>query len=172
MNQYQVGVAAEALAAALFAWCDFDISVQYGANQPEYDLIVVQNDKILKVSVKGSQDGAWGLTQNYKKNRTYHEAADAWLARYNELTVLCFVQFKGVDPTKGQLPRTYLATPAEVAQRLKDSRNSLGETILQENHTWKSGQAAGVHDKIPVEWSFSKARVEELLNKINMTRQN
>lgn len=167
MNQHQVGVAAEALAASLFAWCDFDVSVQYGANQPEYDLVVVQGDKMLKVSVKGSQDGAWGLTQNYKKDRTYHQAADLWLAKHKELTVLCLVQFKNVDLTKGQLPRTYLATPAEIAQRLKESRNGLGETILKENHVWKSGQAVGVQDKIPDEWKFSRARVEELLNRIN-----
>jgi hypothetical protein len=30
-----VGVAAEAFAAAVFAQCGVDISVQYGANQPE-----------------------------------------------------------------------------------------------------------------------------------------
>lgn len=167
MNQHQVGVAAEALAASLFAWCGFDVSVQYGANQPEYDLVVVQGDKMIKVSVKGSQDGAWGLTQNYKKDRSYHQAADLWLARHSEKTVLCFVQFKNVDLTRDQIPRTYLATPSEVVQRLKESRNGLGETILKENHIWKSGQAVGAQDKIPFEWKFSKARVEELLNRLN-----
>jgi hypothetical protein len=33
-----------------------DVSVQYGADQPEYDLIVAKGDRMLKVSVKGSQD--------------------------------------------------------------------------------------------------------------------
>jgi hypothetical protein len=89
---------------------------------------------MLKVSVKGSQDGAWGLTQNYKKGRTYHEAADMWLAKHKEMTVLCLVQFKNVELKKGQLPRTYLATPLEVVHRLKESRNGLGETILKEDH--------------------------------------
>lgn len=37
-----IGVAAEAAAAALFARAGFDVSVQYGANQPEYDLIVAR----------------------------------------------------------------------------------------------------------------------------------
>ena len=67
MTSWHVGVAAEAYAAALFARFGYDVSVQYGANQPEYDLIAVSGDKMLKISVKGSQDGGWGLTQNYKK---------------------------------------------------------------------------------------------------------
>src|SRR5260370_5861481 len=61
--QWHVSVAAEAFAAALFARCGVDVAVQYGANQPEYDLVVSRDDKMLKVSVKGSQDGGWGLTQ-------------------------------------------------------------------------------------------------------------
>ena len=67
ISSWHVGVAAEAFAAALFARLGYDVSVQYGANQPEYDLIAVSDDKMLKISVKGSQDGGWGLTQNYKK---------------------------------------------------------------------------------------------------------
>ena len=68
IKPYHIGVAAEAYAAAVFARYDYDVSVQYGANQPEYDLIAVSGDKMLKISVKGSQDGIWGLTQSYKKN--------------------------------------------------------------------------------------------------------
>ncbi len=69
IGHWHVGVAAEAFAAAVFARFGYDVSVQYGANQPEYDLIVVSDDKMLKLSVKGSQDGSWGLTQSYKKGR-------------------------------------------------------------------------------------------------------
>ena len=57
MTSWHVGVAAEAFVAAQFARFRYDVSVQYGANQPEYDLIVVSGDKMLKISVKGSQDG-------------------------------------------------------------------------------------------------------------------
>ena len=64
ISSWHVGVAAEAFAAALFARLGYDVSVQYGANQPEYDLIAVSGDKMLKISVKGSQDGGWGLTQS------------------------------------------------------------------------------------------------------------
>lgn len=66
ISSWHVGVSAEAFAAAMFARSGYDVSVQYGANQPEYDLIAVNEDKMLKISVKGSQDGAWGLTQSYK----------------------------------------------------------------------------------------------------------
>lgn len=79
MTSWYIGVAAEAFAAAQFARLRYDVSVQYSANQPEYDLIVVSEDKILKISVKGSQDGSWGLTQNYKKGCDYHEAIQKWL---------------------------------------------------------------------------------------------
>ena len=29
--------------------------------------VAVSGDRMLKISVKGSQDGGWGLTQKYKK---------------------------------------------------------------------------------------------------------
>jgi hypothetical protein len=65
MKPFHVGVAAEAFAAGLFAQAGFDVSVQYGANQPEYDLLVSRDDRFLKISVKGSQEGGWGLCQNH-----------------------------------------------------------------------------------------------------------
>jgi hypothetical protein len=163
LNSHQVSVAAESITAALFAWAGFDISVQYGANQPEYDLVVVSGENMLKVSVKGSQDGGWGLTQSLKKNRTYHEAADEWVAKHKGKTILSLVQFKGVNLEKGELPRVYLATPYEVGERLKNSRGGLGETSLKGNYLWKSGAAQGVTDKIPGSWAFSKERLTDLL---------
>ena len=39
---------------------------------------------MLKISVKGSQDGSWGLTQGYKKKGiNYHEAIESWLAAHD-----------------------------------------------------------------------------------------
>jgi hypothetical protein len=46
-SSHSVGIAAEAIAAAQFARCGYDVSVQYGANQPEYDLIVADGDSLL-----------------------------------------------------------------------------------------------------------------------------
>ena len=109
MKSWHVGVAAEAIAAAQFARYTYDVSVQYGADQPEYDLIAVSGDLMLKISVKGSQDGGWGLTQKYKKGRTYHEAIQKWLNCHHKKTIFCLVQFENVNDS--QMPRMYLASP-------------------------------------------------------------
>ena len=57
MSSYHVKVAAEAFAAGAFAQSGCDVSVQYGADQPKYDLIISKDGKLKKVSVKGSQEG-------------------------------------------------------------------------------------------------------------------
>ena len=87
ISSWHVGVAAEAYAAAIFARYGYDVSVQYGANQPEYDLIAVSGDQMLKISVKGSQDGSWGLTQGFKKNCDYHEAIARWLSAHHRKNI-------------------------------------------------------------------------------------
>jgi hypothetical protein len=162
-TSWHVAVAAEAIGAALFARCGYDVSVQYGANQPEYDLIVAKGERVLKVSVKGSQDGAWGLCQSYLKPKQadYHGAVDRWLKRHKPRTVLCFVQFSGVALT--EMPRVYLATPAEVAQRLHETAKGRGDTILYERHRWgPRARGAGTIEEIPPAWHFSPERVEQL----------
>lgn len=160
-NSWQVATAAEAFAAAQFARCGWDISVQYGANQPEYDLVAVDGDRVLKVSVKGSKDGGWGLTQSFITNADYHAAADAWLLKHSRKTVFCLVQFKGV--ATDALPRIYLATPLEIAVWLKGAAAGRGDTILYESHTW-SGRAfaAGTTDAIPAQWLFSERRLDAI----------
>lgn len=163
-NSWHVGVAAEAIAAALFARCGYDVSVQYGADQPEYDLMVAKGEKMLKVSVKGSQDGGWGLCQNHLKNADYHGAIDKWASRHRPRTVLCFVQFLDIDVT--QMPRVYLATVADIAQRLKQTAKGRGDTILYEKHVWtQRAHAAGTVEQIPASWVFSPQRIEELASR-------
>lgn len=160
-NSWQVSTAAESFAAGQFARCGWDVSVQYGANQPEYDLVAVDGDRLLKVSVKGSRDGAWGLTQTYLKDADYHAAADAWLAKHSRKTAFCLVQFKGT--TVSELPRLYLATPAEIARWLKAAAGGRGDTIVYERHAWTvRAQAAGTTDLIPDTWRFTEPRVEEI----------
>jgi Holliday junction resolvase-like predicted endonuclease len=162
VNQWHVGVAAEAFAAGILARCGFDVSVQYGANQPEYDLIVVKERIPIKVSVKGSQDGGWGLTQSYIKEANYHAAADAWLKKHDTRTLFCLVQFKGVSIN--QMPRIYLAWPEQIAAHLKKVAKGRGETILFEYKEWTSRAfAAGTIDKIPDEWAFSEERLAQVL---------
>lgn len=165
-NSWHVATAAEAIAAAQFARCGWDVSVQYGANQPEYDLLVAdKSDRTLKISVKGSKDGAWGLTQSYLSKANYHGAVDTWLARHSAKTVMCFVQFKGVG--LHELPRVCLALPAEVAAWLKAAAGGRGDTILYERHVWTSrAQAAGTTDEMPAKWRFTEERLSEIANAI------
>lgn len=161
-TSWHVGVAAEACAAAQFARCGVDVSVQYGANQPEYDLIVSRGDLLLKVSVKGSKDGSWGLTQTQLKNADYHGAVDAWLLRHKPKTLFCFVQFK--DVTFTDLPRLYLATPHEVAERLRATAAGRGDTILYEYHRWgPRARGVGTEERIPAHWIFTPQRLTSLL---------
>ncbi|NOU05389.1 MAG: hypothetical protein HOO99_04325 [Hyphomicrobiaceae bacterium] len=165
-NSWHVATAAEAITAAQFARCGWDISVQYGANQPEYDLVAVDGSRVLKISVKGSQDGAWGLTQSYKEKATYHEAIDTWLQRHGPKTVFCFVQFYEVQLSS--LPRMYLAMPEEIAVWLKNAAKGRGVTTLSESHAWTNrAHAAGTIDVIPDEWRFTADRVNALADRLD-----
>lgn len=161
-TSWHVATAAEAIAAAQFARLGFDVSVQYGANQPEYDLLIDNGNRTLKVSVKGSRDGGWGLSQSFLKNADYRAAADLWLNRHGARTILCLVQFKGVH--LDEMPRLYVATPVEVAARLYSASGGRGDTILWENYTRGPRAAgAGTVEKIPDSWRLSEARMAEIL---------
>ena len=162
MTQYQVAVAAEGIAAALFARAGFHVSVQYGANQPGYDLIVEKERTAYLVSVKGSQDGGWGLTQSYLKNADYHGAIEKWLIKQGAHLILCFVQFQNKLPE--DMPDVYLARSREVAEHMNRSGGGLGDTVLWVRKEWKSGKRAGVKDAIPAAWRFSKKRVGDVLS--------
>lgn len=167
MTSYQVQVAAEAFAAGALAHAGFNVSVQYAANQPEYDLLVEKIERVLKIQVKGRQDGAWGLTKSFIANSDYHGAADQWLKRKGKKTVFMLVQFKDVKP--GQSPRIYIATPREIAKRLNDSSKGRGETILFEKKEWsKRAHGYGTVDRIPGKWVFSKERLNELFKKYSV----
>lgn len=167
MTSYQVQVAAEAFAAGALAHAGCNVSVQYASNQPEYDLLAEKDDKILKIQVKGSQDGSWGLTQSHIANRDYHTAVDKWLEKHRKKTVFILVQFKNVEP--GKSPRLYLATPREIAKRLKDSSKGRGETILFEYKEWsKAAHGYGSIDKIPEEWSFSEERLDHFFKEYSV----
>ncbi|MGE3495019.1 MAG: hypothetical protein AB7N73_10005 [Gemmatimonadales bacterium] len=172
-SSWHVGVAAEAIAAAQFARCGIDVSVQYGADQPEYDLTVEHDDLMMKVSVKGSKDGGWGLTQSHltRGKTDYHAAIDKWVQRHGKKTVMCFVQFKGREDLD-QMPKCYLATPAEVAQVMKAVAKGKGGTILYEHHVWTSrALGAGTVERIPDAWKFSRERALQLLGLVNGPRQ-
>lgn len=160
MDKYQVSVAAEAIVAAQCARVAYNVSIQYGANQPGYDLVAQKGKRILKVSVKGSQDGSWNLTGTLKQGRSNSEAADTWLKNHGADMVFAFVQFQGVN--LGEMPRVYVACAKDVASQLKAARKGHGNTILSENHAWKSGIAKGCIDCIPSTWAFSGERIDSV----------
>ena len=102
LGKYHIATAAEAIAAAQFARLGCNVAVQYGANQPEYDL-VISNGKhqTLPVSVNGNATGSWLLAPRMLEN--YHATIDDWLKKHGPRTVYCLVQFK--DVSLGQMPR-------------------------------------------------------------------
>jgi hypothetical protein len=127
--------------------------------------MIADGARVLKISVKGSADGGWGLSQGELaklRKANYHGAADAWLARHKPLTAICFVQFKGVPDDA--MPRIYLAWPKEVAERLKGASGGRGDTILWEDYTRGPRAAgAGTVERLPENWKMTRERIQELL---------
>ena len=161
-SSWHVATAAEAIAAAQFSRLGFNVAVQYGANQPEYDLMIADEHRMLKISVKGSADGGWGLTQSLLSNANYHAAADKWMSRHKPHTALCFVQFVGVE--FDAMPRVYLARPLEVSNRLKSASGGRGDTILYENYTrGPRASGAGTIERIPKSWQLSAKRILDVM---------
>lgn len=157
---YHVGVAAEGFAAGLLAQAGYDVLVQYGANQPLYDLAAIKGDRALKVSVKGTTEVAWGITGKLKSGRSYAEATEVWLQKHGKDLVFLFVQFH--DTTLGKMPRVYVARSSEVAAHLNKVKCREGDTTLWENHTWTKGKAKNSTDKIPELWKFSQDRIDSV----------
>jgi hypothetical protein len=161
MTSHQVSVAGEAFAACLFAQAGCDVLIQYGANQPTYDFVAMLGSTAARISVKATQTEGWGLIQNYKKGRTYHETADAWLEDQPSDVLFCLVSFH--DVLIGGAPRCYLARPIEIAEHHKSARHGEGHTTLYEDNTPSKGVGKGHRYQIPSEWAFSLLRVKELL---------
>ena len=159
-GSYHVGIAAEAFAAGLLAHAGYEVLVQYGANQPLYDLMAVKGKRVLKVSVKGTQEPGWVLTGSFKEGRSYAEAADAWLQKHGGDVVFMFVQF--LEVPIGSMPLVYVARAQEVADQLKAAKGGTGDTTLRWKHTWRSGCAKGRTDTVPGAWAFSLKRIDSV----------
>lgn len=163
-SSHNVGVAAEAFAAGALAHAGYDVSIQYGANRPGYDIVATdpkKPDRVLRVSVKGSKKGGWGLSQPFKRGRTYRKAADEWLKR-NPNDLLLFMLVHLENTPLGTCPDIYVARPKEIADELKNARNGYGATYITVLHTYKSGVAKGVTDKIPSQWKLSQERIDSV----------
>jgi len=162
MTKHQVSVAAEAFAAGVFAQAGCDVSVQYGANQPGYDLIICREKKIRKVSVKGNKDGGWVLAIGHKKiNPTYSATIDAWYKEQDTETIFALVQFNHI--AIGNMPRIYLATRDEVASHMKNQDNGDGAATLYEDYLKTKGKNKNFHNKIPDAWLFNESRLGKFI---------
>lgn len=160
MTPRQCEIAAESYTACLLAQAGYDVLVQYGANQPDYDLIAVKEKRMLLISVKGSQDGGWMLAVKYKeKGVTYHEAIDRWFAAQRDDVIFVFVQFFGVPV--GGVPRSYVARPIAIAEQLKSQRNGEGYGSLQEDRLRHSPKSS-FSERLPETWNFSSKRIDEI----------
>ena len=160
MTPRQCEIAAESYTASLLAQCEYDISVQYGANQPQYDLIAVKQSRILLISVKGSQDGGWMLAVKYVgKGVGYHEAIDKWEKAQRVDLVYVLVQCQNVE--LNEAPRVYISRPPEIAVHMKTQNDSKGHGSLQEDWIRNHPKSKCAH-KIPTAWAFSKQRIDTL----------
>jgi len=160
MTPRQCEIAAESYSACLLAQAGYDVLVQYGANQPHYDLVANKGESFLPISVKGSQDGGWMLAVKYKKDSaTYHEAINKWLQSQRNDTVFLFVQF--INISLGYAPRAYLAQPKEIAVHMKTQCHNRGHGALQEDYKRDHPKSKYDH-KIPSEWLFTQERLDAI----------
>jgi hypothetical protein len=166
---WPITVGAQGIAAAQFARCGFDVLMQAGHDKPWYDLVVTKGGNLLKIAVKGSEDGRWCLAQSYQRTGNSsskfsddHRAIDLWLDIHGSRTVYCLVQFE--DIPLNQLPRIYLASPVEIAQRMRESAERLGDPVLYEQYEWVSPETGSTAvEALPSSWLFSDERVHELV---------
>ena len=160
MNGRQSEIAGESFAASLLARAGYDVLVQYGANQPHYDLVAVKGARILLISVKANQDGGWPLAISPKTNGlTRHQAIHEWRQRQRSDLVFFFVQFVGVSLTDA--PRTYVARPNEIELHLVDQHSGKGDRVLYEDYQRDYPKSKRI-DKIPASWSFSEIRIDSV----------
>ncbi|HEY1896498.1 MAG TPA: hypothetical protein VGG62_09520 [Terracidiphilus sp.] len=166
---WPISVGAQGIAAAQFARCGFDVLMQAGHDKPWYDLVVTKGGNLLKIAVKGSEDGRWCLAQPYQRAGNIsnkfsdgHRAIDLWLDIHGSRTVYCLVQFE--DVALNQLPRIYLATPAEIAQRMRESAERLGDPVLYEQYEWIAPETGYTAiEALPSSWLFSEERIHDLV---------
>lgn len=170
-GSWPIAVGGAGIAAAQFARCGFDVMIQAGHDKPWYDLVVTKAGNLLKIGVKSSDDGCWRLAESYLQRAAHlsgrksdvQRAIAVWLDIHGgERTVYCLVQFEGV--ALNQLPRIYLATPAEIARRMREAAERVGDPILHEQYEWTAPDTEDTAvETLPASWLFSHERIQELL---------
>jgi hypothetical protein len=161
IRPYHIKIAAEAFAAGLLAHAGYDVLIQYGANQPDYDLSITKLNHLARISVKGTQLPGWLLASSYVREANYIRAADEWLQAQGDSLIFFLVSFYEVP--LGKCPDCFVATAQEIAQQLKRQRGGLGHGALALNKQRMRGAGAGTTDSIPETWQFSAKRLKELV---------
>lgn len=169
-GSWPMSVGAAGIAAAQLARCGFDVLIQTGHDKPWYDLAVTKAGNLLKIAVKASDNGCWCLVQSYLKRSGHasgsqadgNRAIDLWLDIHGARIAYCLVQFEGVS--LDQMPRIYMATPAEIAQEMRAASARLGDPVLREQYEWRTAETGSLSaEALPSNWRFSPQRIEELV---------
>jgi hypothetical protein len=159
MTSRQCEVAAESYSTCLLAQSGYDVFVQYGARQEDFDLVATKGERTLRISVKGTQDGGWMLAVGYLgPGVNYLAAINQWLEAQPKELVYMFVSF--LVPT-GEAPRVYLARPSEIAEQMKGQSSGQGKAVLRED-TPMHHPRSKYKDKIPGSWHFSTERIDAI----------
>ncbi len=169
LSTRQVSVAAENIAAAQFSLYGFDVLEQAGRAKFVYDLGVAKSGGMMKVVVRGSLDGFWDLLEPYLERNPrfsptksdYHRAIDLWLEHHSSRVTCCLVKFE--SPELRQMPRIYLASAAEIAWKLHEITEHLGESALCEEYEIVDSYGARRIESLPAKWLFSQTRIAELM---------
>jgi len=168
-STWPIAIGAESLAAAQFARCGFDVMMQVGRDKPWYDFAVSRAGNMLKVSVKASDDGRWNLAQGFGRRssepgtRTLdcRSAIDMWADSQGSKTICCLVQFEDVAIT--QMPRIYLAYPAEIAAEMRLANERSACCGLVEQYEYTSAEGKREFASLPARWRFSLERIQDLI---------
>ena len=168
---WPISIGAEGIAAAQFARCGFDVLMQVGRDKPWYDFAVTRAGNMLKVSVKASDDGRWNLAQGFGRRNSEpgtrtldcRNAIDFWTDSQGSKTICCLVQFEDVAIT--QMPRIYLAYPAEIATEMRLASERTGFCGLREQYEYTSAEGTREFSALPSRWRFSLERIQELLDR-------
>src|SRR5437870_1869653 len=157
MTSRQCEVAAESYSTCLLAQSGYDVFVQYGARQEDFDLVATKDERTLRISVKGTQDGGWMLAVRYlQPGVNYIAAIKQWLDVQPKELVYMFVSF---PVPAGDAPSVYVARPAEIAEQMTRQSLGQGKAVLRED-TPTHHPRAKYKDKIPDSWHYSTERLD------------
>lgn len=166
LSPRQVSAAAENLAAAQFSLYGFDVLEHSGRARFVYDLGVAKSGGMMKVMVHGSLDGFWDLVEPYLERTSgskadYHRAIGLWLEHHGWRVTCCLVKFESADLR--QSPGIYLASAAEIAEKLHEIVDNVGVSALCEAYEIVDGYGSRRVESLPEKWRFSQARIADLM---------